>query len=63
MWLIDDDIFQDDAEASHADAAEVIILSSDSEPLPSPKIRQANQKVKFSHPLAYLDPKFLMKTQ
>ena len=27
--LIDDDIFQDDAEASHADVAEVIILSSD----------------------------------
>ena len=63
MRLIDDDISQDDAEASHADAAEVIILSSDSEPLPSLKIRQANRKVKFSHPLAYLDPKFLMKTQ
>jgi len=63
MHLIDDDICQDDAEASHADAAEVIILSSDSEPLPSLKIRQANWKVKFSHPLAYLDPKFLMKTQ
>ena len=63
MHLIDDDICQDDAEASHADAAEVIILSSDSEPLPSLKIRHANQKVKFSHPLAYLDPKFLMKTQ
>ena len=30
MRLIDDDICQDDAEASHADAAEVIILSSDS---------------------------------
>ena len=39
MRLIDDDICQDDAEASHADAAEVIILSSDSEPLPSIKIR------------------------
>ena len=63
MHLIDDDICQDDAEASHADAAEVIILSSDSETLPSQKIRQANRKVKFSHPLAYLDPKFLMKTQ
>ena len=60
--LIDDDICQDDAEASHADVAEVIILSSDSDPLPSLKIRQANRKVKFSHPLAYLDPKFLMKT-
>ena len=63
MRLIDDDICQDDAEASHADAAEVIILSSDSEPLPSLKFHQANRKVKFSHPLAYLDPKFLMKTQ
>ena len=63
MRLIDDDICQDDAEASHADAAEVIILSSDSDPLPLLKIRQANRKVKFSHPLAYLDPKFLMKTQ
>ena len=61
--LIDDDICQDDAEASHADVAEVIILSSDSETLPSQKIRQENRKVKFSHPLAYLDPKFLMKTQ
>ena len=63
MRLIDDDICQDDAEASHTDVAEVIILSSDSEPLPSLKIRQANRKVKFSHPLAYLDPKLLMKTQ
>ena len=39
MRLIDDDICQDDAEASHANAAEVIILSFDSEPLPSLKIR------------------------
>ena len=36
--LIDDDICQDDAEASHANVAEVIILSSDSNPLPSLKI-------------------------
>ena len=42
MRLIDDDICQDDAEASHADVAEVIILSSDSDPLPSLKFRQAN---------------------
>ena len=61
--LIDDDTCQDDAEASNADVAEVIILSSDLDPLPLPKFRQANRKVKFSHPLAYLDPKFLMKTQ
>ena len=63
MRLIDDDIFQDDAEVSHADAAEVIILSSDSEPLPSVKIRQANQKVKifsssclFGSQISYEDP-------
>ena len=60
MRLIDDDICQDDVEASHADVAEVIILSSDSETLTSQKIRQANR---ISHPLAYLDPKLLMKTQ
>ena len=61
--LIDDDACQDDAEASNAEFVEVTILSSDSEILPLPKFRQANRKVKFSHPLAYLDPKFLMKTQ
>ena len=61
--LIDDDTCQDDAEASNADVAEVTILSSDSDPFPLPKFRQANRKIKFSHPLAYLDPKFLMKTQ
>src|SRR3954466_5991403 len=62
MQFIDDTICQDDAEASHADDVEVITLSSDSSLPPSPKIRQANRKVKFSHPLAYLDPNFLMKT-
>ena len=61
--LIDDDACQDDAEASNAEFVEVTILSSDSEILPLPKFRQANRKVKFSHPLAYLDPKFHMKTQ
>ena len=61
--LIDDDACQDDAEASNAEFVEVTILSSDSEIFPLPKFRQANRKVKFSHPLAYLDPKFLMKTQ
>ena len=60
--LIDDDYCQDDAEVSHADTAEVIVPSSDSNPLPSLKIRRANRKVKFSHPLAYLDPNFLVKT-
>ena len=61
--LIDDDTCQDDAEASNADVAEVTILSSDSDPLPLPKFHQENRKVKFSHPFAYLDPKFLMKTK
>ena len=61
--LIDDDACQDDAEASNAGFVEVTILSSDSEILPLPKFRRANRKVKFSHPLAYLDSQFLMKTQ
>ena len=61
--LIDDDYCQDDAEGSQADVVEVIVLSSDSNPLPTLKIRRANWKVKFSHPLAYLDPNFLVKTQ
>ena len=61
--LIDNDYCQHDAEVSHADAVVVIALSSDSNPLPSLKIHRANRKVKFSHPLAYLDPNFLMKTQ
>ncbi len=39
--LIDDDTCQDDAEASNADVAEVIILSSDSDPLPLPTFCQA----------------------
>ena len=54
MHLIDGDICQDDAEASHADAAEVIILSSNSESLTSLKIHQANWKVKiFSSPCLF----------
>ena len=63
IHLIDNDYYQDDAEGSQADDVEVIILSSGSDPLPTQKIRQANRKVKFSHPLAYLDPNFLLKTQ
>ena len=47
MHLIDDDICQDDAEASHADATEVIILSSDSETLPSQKICDQTGKLNF----------------
>ena len=51
IHLIDNDYYQDDAEGSQVDDVEVIILSSDSDPLPTSKIRRANRKVKFSHPL------------
>ena len=61
MHLIDNDIYQEDIEGSQADGAEVIILSSGSDSLPTQKIRQAVRKVRFSHPLAHLDPKFLLK--
>ena len=63
IHLIDNDFYQDDAEASRADDAEVITLSSGSEPLPTQKTRQASEKVRFSHPLAHLDPNFLLKKQ
>ena len=63
MHLIDNDYYQDDAEGSQADDAEVIILSSGSDPLPTQKIRQAIWKVRSSHPLAHLDPHFLLKKQ
>ena len=35
IHLIDNDYYQDDAEGSQADDVEVIILSSDSDPLPT----------------------------
>ena len=63
MHLIDNDTYQEDVEGSQADDAEVIILSSGSDSLPTQKIRQAVRKVRFSHPLAHLDPKFLLKKQ
>ena len=63
IHLVDNDHYQDDAEASRADDVEVIILSSGSDPLPTQKTRQANRKVSFSHPHAYLDPNFLLKKQ
>ena len=50
IHLIDNDYYQDDAEASHADDVEVIILSFGSDPLPTQKTSQANRKVRFSHP-------------
>ena len=42
---------------------EVTIISSDSEPLPRQKFRRVTWKVRFSHPLAYQDPQFLLKQQ
>ena len=63
MHLINNDLPQEDAEASQADDVEVITLSSGSDSMPTQKSRQAVQKVSFSHPLAHLDPTFILKTQ
>ena len=63
MQLIDTDSSQEEAETSHADAAEVTIISSDSKTLPRTQIRRVVRKVKFSHHLAHLDPNFLLKKQ
>ena len=61
--LIDTDYHQEDTGASHVAIEEVTIISSDSEPLPRPKVRRVTRKVRFSHPLAYQDPQFLLKRQ
>ena len=63
MQLIDADSPQDETEHSQAEAAEVNIISSDSEPLPRRKTRRVIRKVRFSHPLAHLDLNFLLKKQ
>ena len=63
MHLINNDLPQEDAEASQADDVEVITLSSGSDSMPTQKTRQAIWKVSFSHPLAHLDPTFILKTQ
>ncbi|XP_044356904.1 uncharacterized protein [Triticum aestivum] len=63
MQLIAADSSQGDVETSHANAIEVIPVSFDSEPLARQKTRWVIRKVKFSHPLAYLDPNFLLKKQ
>ena len=60
--LIDTDYCQDDTGASQAGEEEVII-SSDSDHLSRQKLRRVTRKVRFSHPLAYLDPHFLLKKQ
>ena len=62
-YLIDTGYHQDDMWASQAIKEEVTIISSDSEPLPRQKIRRVTRKVRFSHPLAHLDPHFLLKQQ
>ena len=54
---------QDDTGASNPVVEEVMTLSSDSEPLPRLKVRRVTRKVRFSHPLAYQDPQFLLKQQ
>ena len=61
IHLIDNDYSQDDAEASHAEHVEVILLSSDSDLVPVQRICRIVRKVKQSHPLAHLDPKFSLK--
>ena len=45
------------------DHVEVISLSSDSDLVPVQRFGREVQKVKYSHPLAYLDPKLSLKTQ
>ena len=54
---------QEDMGNSQAANEEVTIISSVSEPLPKQKIRRVTRKVRFSHPLAYQDPQFLLKQQ
>ena len=61
--LIDTDYYQDDTGAKQAIEEEVMIVSSDLEPLPRQKFRRVIRKVRFSHPLAHLDPHFLLKQQ
>ena len=62
MQLIDNNYSQDETEASHANAPEVIDIS-DSEIFPQDRVRRVVRKVPFSHPLAHLDPNFLLKKQ
>ena len=61
--LIDTDPYQDDTGASQAEEAEVTISSFDSEPLPRHKVQRVIRKVRFSNPLAHLDPNFHLKKQ
>jgi hypothetical protein len=52
---------QDNTATSRASDAEVISISSGSKNLSPKKIRRIVRKVKFSHPDAYLNPKFVLK--
>ena len=63
VHLIDNDCYHEEAEANRVGDEEVIVLSSGSESVPKQKTRQASRKVRFSHPLAYLDPNFILKKQ
>ena len=63
IHLIENDCYQEEAEASRAGEEEVIVLSSGTESVPKQKTRQASREVRFSHPLAYLDPNFILKKQ
>ena len=61
--LIDTAYYQAETGASQAVEEEVTIISSGSESLTRQKLQQVTRKVRFSHPLAYLDPHFLLKRQ
>ena len=61
--LVNNDLPQEEAEASQAEDIEVITLSSGSDSMPTQKPRRTIWKVNFSHPLAHLDPTFILKTQ
>ena len=63
MHLINNDLTQENAEASQADDIEVITLSSGSDSMPTQKTCQAVRKVSFSHSLVYLGPTFILKMQ
>ena len=55
--------FQEDTGNSQPVEEEVIVISSDSELQSRQKNRRVTRKVRFSHPLAYQDPDFLLKRQ
>ena len=60
VHLIDNDCYQEEPKASCAGDEEVIVLSSGSESVPKQITRKASRKVRFSHPLAYLHPNFIL---